>query len=338
LTARATSASIDAHSGEEIMAFSTGNMPRRGIIGRIATLVAHRRGIAALVLACGMGLAAPAAARDGYRIYISVDMEGIAGAVSPAQITPSGNEYAAYRKIMVGEVLAAIAGAREAGATEFVVSDSHGSLQNIPIDDLPDDVTLIRGEPRPLGMMEGIDRGKFDGAMFIGYHASASNPRGVRAHTFSSARLSEVRLNGVPASEGYINAAIAGQFGVPVLLVTGDDVAVEELSILKAESVAVKRAIGFEAAESVTPAAARKLIEAAARRAVGRIPSYAPFKVAQPAVLDVTFHFYRPAELLAWLPIVERTGPRSIRFKGKDTAEALRLLEFALSYSVELQP
>jgi D-amino peptidase len=287
------------------MAFSTRHMHRRcGIIGGIAAFLTNRRGIAALALTCGLGLADPAAARDGYRIYISVDMEGIAGAVSPAQITPSGNEYAAYRKIMVGEVL----------------------------------VTLVRGEPRPLGMMEGIDRGKFDGAMFIGYHASASNPRGVRAHTFSSARLSEVRLNGVPASEGYINAAIAGQFGIPILLVTGDDVAVEELSVLKAEGVAVKRAIGFEAAESLTPAAARKLIQAAARRAVGRIASYAPFKVAQPATLDVTFHFYRPAELLAWLPIVERTGPRSIRFKGKDTAEALRLLEFALSYSVELQP
>jgi D-amino peptidase len=306
-----------------------GHSYRRGFIARIAGFLA---------LASALGVAGPAAARDGYRIYISVDMEGIAGAVSPIQITPSGTEYAAYRKIMVGEVLAAIAGAREAGATEFVVSDSHGSLQNIAIDDLPADVTLIRGEPRPLGMMDGIERGKFDGAMFIGYHASASNPRGIRAHTFSSARLSEVKLNGVPASEGYINAAIAGQFGVPVLLVTGDDVVVEELSVLKAEGVAVKRAIGFEATESMTPEAARKAIQAAARRAVGKIASYTPFKVAQPAALDVTFHFYRPAELLAWVPLFERTGPRSIRFKGKDVGEAMRLLEFALSYSVELQP
>lgn len=281
---------------------------------------------------------APEPARQGYRIFISVDMEGIAGAVSANQIGATGNEYAVFRKVMVGELLAAIAGAREAGATEFVVSDSHGSLQNLPIDDLPDDVTLIRGTPRKLGMMEGIDRGRYDGAMFIGYHASASNPRGVRAHTFSSARLSEVKLNGVAASEGYVNAAVAGQFGVPILLVTGDDVAVEELGVLKAEGVVVKRAVGFEAAESVTPAAARKLIQAGAKRAVERIRSFAPFRVAQPTTMELTFHFYRPAELLAWLPIVERTGSRSVRFRGKDPAEALRLVEFALKYSPELEP
>jgi D-amino peptidase len=301
--------------------------------------LAFRTIIAVLVLATSIWIAsAPAAAQQGYRIYISVDMEGLAGAVSPNQINAAGNEYQAYRKIMVGELLAAIEGAREAGATDFVVSDSHGSLQNIAIEDLPEDVKLIRGEPRPLGMMEGIDRAKFDGAMFIGYHTSASNLRGVRAHSFASARLSEVKLNGTPASEGYVNAAIAGQFGVPVLLVTGDDAVVEELGILKAEGVAVKRALGFHAAESLTPAAARKLIRDGAKRAVGRIGSYAPFRLRGTATLDITFHFYRPAELLAWLPIVERTGPRSVRFKAKDAAEAMKLLEFTLNYSAELEP
>ena len=314
----------------------------KGAIVTFKNARARRRGFLGLMLLGGLIAAGPAVAQSGYRIYISVDMEGLAGAVTGNQISATGNEYAAYRKIMVGEVLAAIAGAREAGATEFVVSDSHGSLQNIPIDDLPADVKLIRGEARKLGMVEGIDRGKFDGVMFIGYHASASNPRGVRAHTFSSARLSEVKLNGVSASEGYINAAVAGQFGVPVLLVTGDDVTVEELSVLKAEGVAVKRAIGFHAAESLTPAAARALIQAASRRAVGRIGSYKPFRTggaaATPATMDVTFHFYRPAELLSWLPMFERTGPRSVRFRGKDPAEALKVMEFALKYSPELEP
>lgn len=294
--------------------------------------------LAALALATGLCAAAAAPARQGYRIYISVDMEGLAGTVSPIQILPTGSEYESYRKIMVGEVLAAIAGARAAGATEFVVSDSHGTLQNIPIDDLPENVKLIRGEPRPLGMMEGIERGKYDGVMFIGYHAGASNPRGVRAHTIGSARLSEVKLNGVSASEGYLNAAIAGQYGVPIILVTGDDVTVEELSMLKAEGVAVKRAIGFHAAESVTPAAARKLIEAASRRAVSRIGSYTPFTVAGPSELDITFHFYRPAEILSWLPMVERIGPRSVRMKAPDPAAAMKLMEFVMSYSVELEP
>lgn len=292
--------------------------------------------LAALLLP--LGLPAAAAQQGGKRIYISVDMEGIAGAVAGDQILATGNEYQVFRKIMVGELLAAIAGAREAGATEFVVSDSHGGMHNLPIDDLPEDVKLIRGTPRPLGMMEGIDQGRYDGAMFIGYHASASNRRGVRAHTISSARLSEIRLNGTPASEGYLNAALAGQFGVPIILVTGDDAAVEELAMLKAEGVAVKRAIGFHSAESMTPAAARKRIQEAAKRAVGRIGGFAPFKLDRPPVVDVTFHFYRPAEILSWLPAFERSGPRSVRFKGQDMAGAAKLMNFIMSYSAELEP
>ncbi|MDT9600580.1 M55 family metallopeptidase [Sphingosinicella rhizophila] len=275
---------------------------------------------------------------QGYRIHISVDMEGLTGAVSPNQIIGNGNDYAATRKIMVGEILAAIEGAREAGATEFVIVDSHGGMENILIDELPEDVTLIRGQGRPFGMMEGIDRGRYDGAMFIGYHASASNMRGVRAHTISSARFSEVKLNGVPAAEGYINAAVAGEYGVPILLVTGDDATVDELAPLKAEGVAVKRAIGFHSAESLTPAAARKLIKDAARRSVSRISSYKPFKIAGPANIDVTFHYYRPAEMLSWLPIVERIGPRTVRFKGKTVSEAAKILGFASGYNVELEP
>lgn len=298
-----------------------------------------RRSLGLGMAAAGvMALAAPALARTGYRIFISVDMEGLAGAVSSNQFSAGGNEYQAYRKIMVGELLAAMAGARAAGATEFVVSDSHGLLQNLPVEDLPEDVTIIRGQPRPLSMMEGIDRGRFDGVMFIGYHASASNMRGVRAHSFSSARVSELKLNGVVASEGYLNAAVAGQFGVPVILVTGDDVTIEELAPLNAEGVAVKRAIGFEAAESMTPAAARKLIQAGAQRAVARIGSFRPFVTPRPALLDVTFHFYRPAELLAWLPGVERTGARSVRFSGDTPADVMKLLEFSLKYSPELEP
>jgi D-amino peptidase len=296
------------------------------------------------LLAYGAALAAaalttPAAAQKagGYRIFISVDMEGIAGAVTPSQITPGGNEYEAFRRVMTGEVIAAIEGAREAGATEFVVADSHGSFQNVLIDQLPAGVTLVRGEPRPLMMMDGVDQGRFDGVMFIGYHSSASNTRGVRAHTISSARLSEVKLNGAAASEGMINAAIAGQFGAPVILVTGDDAVAAELAPLGAENVVVKRAIGFHAAQTMTPADARDAIRAGAKRAVGRIASFKPSKVAAPTI-DISFHYYRPAEMLAWLPGVERTGARAIRFRSASMADAARMLEFITNYTIELEP
>ena len=179
------------------------------------------------------------------KVYISADMEGIAGVVTGEQLGPTGFEYGRAREFMTGEVLAAIAAAREAGATEIVVSDSHGNGQNLLIDQLPDDVRLIRSWPRPLMMMEGIDS-TFSAAILIGYHASTTSPTGVRAHTLSSANLAAVSLNGVAVPEGGLSAAIAGRFGVPIVLISGDDVAVEETRRLlgDVEGAVVRSTIG----------------------------------------------------------------------------------------------
>ncbi|GAB4520547.1 MAG: M55 family metallopeptidase [Parvularculaceae bacterium] len=281
-----------------------------------------------------------AQAQTGPKIYISVDMEGVAGVVSPEQLGPSGHEYARFREFMTGEAIAAIEGAREAGAGEIVVSDSHGNMLNLLVERMPEGVRVIRGRPRPLSMMQGIEEGGFDGVMFIGYHASASNTEGVRAHTMSSARLSEVLMNGVPTSEGYINAAVAGQYGAPVILVSGDDAAVEEVAarVGDPERAVVKRNIGFHAAEIMTPQAAQALIRERARAAVGRIEDFEPMRLRGRIDLDITFHFYRPAELLAWLPSVERLGARSVRYRAENPADALTFLSFATGYTVALEP
>ena len=176
-----------------------------------------RHSLGALLLAL---FTLPAAAQDsGYRIYISADMEGVVGAVTGEQLGPGGFEYERFRQFMTNEVNAAIDAARIAGATEFVVSDSHGNGQNLLIEQLPDDVTVIRSWPREHSMMAGIDD-SFDGVIFLGYHSSTNNSRGVRAHTMSSANITSVRLNGMTMTEGSINAAIAGQFGVPVIMVS----------------------------------------------------------------------------------------------------------------------
>jgi D-amino peptidase len=122
------------------------------------------------------------------KVLISVDMEGIAGVVTAAQLGPGSFEYERFRRFMTLEALAAVEGAKQGGATEVVVTDAHGNEQNLLIDLFPADVRIVRGEPRHLGMMGGLDA-SFDAAMFVGYHASTSNPAGVRAHTFSSARF-----------------------------------------------------------------------------------------------------------------------------------------------------
>jgi D-amino peptidase len=288
-----------------------------------------------VVTAC----AAAATAQAPLRVYISADMEGIAGAVTSEQLGPGGFEYHRFREIMTDEVLAAIEGARAAGATEILVSDSHGNGQNLLIDRLPDDVRVIRSGPRPLGMMQGVDS-SFHAVLFIGYHASATNPAGVRAHTFSSANYAEVRLNGQPVSESLFNAAVAGHFGVPVVLITGDDVAVAELraAVAGAEGAVVKQAIGFHSAETMTPGAARSLIRRQAEAAVRNRAGVEPFRLTTPVTLELMFKNYRPAEVLAFLPNVERAGARSIRFVARDMIEAAAFMAFVGGYQPGLTP
>src|SRR5579864_9303738 len=189
------------------------------------------------------------------KIFISVDMEGISGVVDPAQLGPDGFEYQRAREWMTGEVNAAIAGIRAAGPAEIVVCDSHGNGQSVLIDKLPDDVRIVRGFPRPLEMMQGLDD-TFSAAVFIGYHASEWTPDAVRGHTISSARLLGVKLNGVEVSEGIFNAALAGHFNVPVAFVSGDRLAVTQLqkTVTGAEGVVVKEPYGYHSALTVTPA------------------------------------------------------------------------------------
>ncbi len=278
-------------------------------------------------------------AQEPLKIYISADMEGVVGAVTGEQLGPSGFEYERFRWLMTDEVNAAIEAARAAGATEIVISDSHGNGQNLLLERLPKDVTVVRSWPRPLMMMEGIDD-SFDAAIFIGYHSGTTNPAGVRAHTLSSARLADVRLNGISVPEAGINAAIAGHFGVPVIMISGDDAIIEEAGALLGdiEGAVVKWASGFHSARTLMPEAANDLIREKVRRAIGRISDFKPYRLDTPITLDVRFKNYRPSEVLSYLPIVERTDAHSIRFVGKDMVEVSKFLEFMLTYDGSLAP
>lgn len=284
-------------------------------------------------------LATPLSAQQRVKVFISADMEGIAGVVTPDQLGPTGFEYGRFREFMTEEVLAAIEGAREAGATDFVIADSHGNMQNLLIERLPDDARIVRGSPRPLSMMEGIDS-TFAAVLFIGYHAAATNLTGVRAHTMSSARYAAVNLNGTSIPESGMNAAIAGHFGVPVVMVSGDNAAVAEVQALVpgAEGAVVKRAIGFHAAETMTPQAARALIREKARAGVANRGRIRPHTVATPVRLDLTFKSYRPAEVLAYLPIVERVADRTIAYTAGTILDISQFLVFVGAYSVDIEP
>jgi D-amino peptidase len=273
------------------------------------------------------------------KVHISVDMEGVAGAVTGEQLGPTGFEYGRFREFMTREALAAIEAAKAAGATEIVVADSHGNGQNLLIDQLPPDVRVIRSWPRRLGMVAGIDDG-IDAAIFIGYHAGTNNPTGVRAHTFSSANLTRVALNGTNVTEGSWNAAIAGHFGVPVVMMSGDDAAIAEVrkAVGNIEGAETKRSLGFHSANSITPQASYALIGQRVRAALGRVGDFKPLKVQTPVVVDVSFKNYMPAEILAYLPMFERTDSHSVRFRAKDMVEASMIMTFLGEYRADITP
>ncbi len=279
------------------------------------------------------------AAQEKLKIYISADMEGVVGVVTGEQLGPSGFEYQRFRGFMTAEVNAAIEAAFEAGATDIVVSDSHGNGQNLLIEKLPKNVMIVRSWPRPLMMMQGIDE-SFDGVIFLGYHSSTVSSVGVRAHTISSARFADVQLNGISMPEAGINAAIAGHFDVPVIMISGDDAAVKEAAALLGdiEQAIVKWAYGFHSAKTMTPEAAYDVIRQKVGAAVRRIKKFRPYKLKTPIQMDVRFKNYRPSEVLSYLPSVERTDSHSIRFSGKDMIDVSKFLEFIISYDRPLEP
>jgi D-amino peptidase len=296
------------------------------------------------LLQAGLALALAASAVPAQRplkVYISADMEGITGVASADQLGPTSFEYGRAREWMTAEVLAAIQGAREAGATEFVVSDSHGNGQSLLIDKFPSDVPvhIVRSFPRPLGMMEGIDS-SFAAVIFIGYHASTSSTTGVRAHTMSSALLTRIALNGVSMSEAGVNAAIAAQFGVPVVMITGDDAIVDETNqrLGAIEGVAVKHAIGFHSTSTLTPEVGQAQIRQHAKTAVERRAQMKPYAMTRPVTVEVSFKNYRPVELLGYLPNVQRIDSHTVRFSARDMIEASKFLEFVTSYDPALTP
>ncbi len=264
------------------------------------------------------------------KVYISADMEGIGG-VSTWQVQASaqGREYEKFRRLMTEEVNAAVAGAFDAGATDVLVSDSHGDAQNIDVELLDKRARLIRAWPRPLGMMQGIDS-TFDAVGFVGYHASEGTPVAILAHTFSG-RIS-VALNGTPVPEAGFNAAIAGEFGVPVVFLSGDQTIGEEAKRLLGpiETAAVKQAVGFHSAVMMPPEESRHLIREGMKRGVERRGEIKPFRVSHPVKLEITFKELVDAEILSFLPGVERpTGNRDV-FMARDMIEASRFIQGAI--------
>ena len=188
-------------------------------------------------------------------------------------------------------------------------------------------------------MMAGLDS-SFRAAIFIGYHASTTNPTGVRAHTFSSAHYARVALNGNAVTEAEFNAAYAGAKGVPVIFASGDDAAVAEIKsrLGNIEIIETKKSLSFHSAETLTPAASCDKIFAGVKTAMGRLHDFRPYVIKTPVTFEITFKNYMPAEVLSYLRIIQRVDSHTIRFVGKDMDEGEDFEEFVSNYGADLTP
>jgi len=260
------------------------------------------------------------------KVYISIDMEGICGIVGELETDPGkgGDAYQASRRLMTQEANAAIEGCVKAGATDILIADSHWNFDNLIPEELHEAATLLRGTPRMFSMMHDLD-GSYGAALFIGYHAKAGTLRAILDHTYSG-RIASVRVNGTEVGETGINAYLAGHYGVPVVLVTGDSaLAAEAKAIIpNVHTVAVKEPTGASAAKNLHPKKARDLIRAEATKAVKALGTIEPLRARTPVEIAVEFKGTDHADRAAMIPSVARIGGRRIEFTSPDYAQAFR--------------
>jgi D-amino peptidase len=266
------------------------------------------------------------------KVLISADMEGVGGVSTwEVQAEPGkAREYEKFRRLMTLEVNAAIEGAIEAGTTDIIVADSHSGGQNIDIELLDKRARLIRAGPRPLDMVQGIDS-TFGAVVFVGYHAREGATEAVLAHTFTGTMV--VKLNGVEVPEAGFNAAISGDFGVPVVFLSGDQTICREARELLGpiETAEVKRAIGFYSAEMLPPEESQRLIREGVKRGVERRAEIKPYRISHPVKLEMRLNDLLIAELASYLPGVERPTGNTIVFTGRDMTEISKFSTVVMS-------
>jgi D-amino peptidase len=255
-------------------------------------------------------------------VLISADMEGATGVTWPEDVEPGSARWEYFRHLLTADVNAAVAGFFSAGATEVTVNEAHASMRNLVLGELDERAAALVGRNKPFGMMQGIDAGA-DAVAFVGYHAGAGRP-GVLAHTYLGTTIVSVRINGRPASEGAMNAALAAEFGVPVVLVTGDDATCADARDWApgAELVPVKYCVDRYSARCLPPARTAALIRDAAARGLARRSR--PDPPSGPFTYEVEFDATNPVTAVTGIPGVEQAGERSVAFTLPTMAQAVR--------------
>jgi D-amino peptidase len=270
------------------------------------------------------------------KVYVSVDIEGVAGVVHAEQGRRGRGGYADAARWMTLEANAAALGAFDAGATAVLINDSHGDMRNLLLDELDPRVQVISGNLKPFSMAQGLDDGRFDVAMFVGYHGGAGTTAAILDHTYRGAVVSQIRLGGRAMNEAALNALVAGHAGTPVGLITGDESTcrqcVELLAVAEStgktppDTVVTKWAFGRLAARSLHPVEARARIREAAAKVVRSHERFAPFRLDPPYALEVDMVTTAMVDAAALMPGTERTGPRTIAYRTDDVQVMFRAM------------
>ena len=266
------------------------------------------------------------------KIFIAVDMEGIAGVVNSMQTSPKDPDYRFARAWMIGEANAAVRGAFSAGATEVIVSDNHGGngSRNMLAHELDGRATLMTGSPKSLDGPLGLDA-SCDALLLVGMH-TRNGTSGVISHTVHGLVVDEIRINGVAFGEVGMKAALAGHYGVPTALVTGDDLTCDEaLEFMPwVDTVPVKWALSRNAARTLPPPVAAELIEEKARNALENLESKEILQTHTPITVEMDFMNTGCVDASANIPRLERVSDRTIGFTGEDFADASNLISTAI--------
>jgi D-amino peptidase len=259
------------------------------------------------------------------KIFISSDMEGTAGVVDWEQCRSGGAQYDYYTELLTGEVNAAIEGALAAGASEFLVNDSHSKMMNLRPGALAGRARYLSGRYKPMYMMQGLDE-SFDAIFFVSYHGSMASDGSVLSHTYFPQAFAEVKINGLTAGESGINALVACAYQVPVVLVTGDETTAGETKRFcpGVKTAVVKRSITRFAADSMHPDAARALIKEQAALALTELSTASAPAIDRPTTMEICFRTSDYCELAARIAGIERTGTLSASLASADPLELYR--------------
>ena len=258
------------------------------------------------------------------KILISADMEGATGVTWPADVEPGTEQWQRCRRMFTSDVNAAAAGFFDGGADEVLINEAHATMRNLLLEELDERAVMLTGRHKDLSMVEGIQQPDVDGVAFVGYHAGAGRD-GVLAHTYLPNSVTGVRVNGEPASEGKLNSYVAAEYGVPIVLVTGDDVTCADAAgyAPQAPAVAVKDCVSRYSAVCRPPALTAVAIRAAAERGAKLAGRRAPV-AARSLRVEVEVDAAQLAQAAAVVPTVERTGERSVAYTSGSAWEMIR--------------